>query len=117
MIFGKRTGKLLYIGVRNKYCAACVQNKNTQTKTDHICFKNLNGTSVCMESDIIIEGFRMAEQQHGVRYIKCTGDGDSIINRSKLSDKNGSKLLQKDILSCALQCLVVTTTVVLTIVK
>ena len=83
MIVGKCTGKLLYIGVRNKYCATCVQNKNTRKKTDHICFKNWNGTSVCMESDIIIEGFRMAEQQHGVWCIKFTGDGDSIINRSQ----------------------------------
>ncbi len=32
IIIGKATGKLLYIGVRNKYCHACA----TGTKSDHI---------------------------------------------------------------------------------
>ena len=30
-----------------------------------------------MESDITVEGFKLAEQQHGVRYTKFIGDGDS----------------------------------------
>ena len=30
----------IYVGVRNKFCTACVHNKKTQKKTDHICFKN-----------------------------------------------------------------------------
>ena len=37
VIFRKETGKLLYIGVRNKYCAACVyQNKQTGTKKTYL---------------------------------------------------------------------------------
>ena len=36
VIFGKHTGKLLYVGVRNKFCAA---------GTKENCFKNWNGTS------------------------------------------------------------------------
>ena len=73
IIVGKHTGKLLYIGVRNKYCAAI----KTQKKTNHVCFKNWEETSASMESDIIVEGFKLAEQQHGVRYTKFIGDGDS----------------------------------------
>ena len=89
VIFGKHTGKLLYIGVRNKFCAACVHNKKAQKKTDHICFKNWSGPSASMESDIILEGFRMAEQQHGVRYIKFIGDGDSSVHAKLISGVSG----------------------------
>lgn len=32
-----------------------------------------------METDIFLEGFRQAEQQHGVRYIRFIGDGDSSV--------------------------------------
>jgi len=33
VIFGKESGKLFFIGVRNKYCAACMyQNKQTGAK-------------------------------------------------------------------------------------
>ena len=89
VIFGKHTGKLLYIGVRNKYCAACINNNNTQKKTNHICFKNWNCASASMEPDIILEGFRMAEQQHGVRYTKFIGDGDSSVHAQLISGVSG----------------------------
>jgi len=79
VIIGKHTGKLLYIGVRNKYCAACVNNKKTKKKTSHVCFKNWEEASASMESDIIVEGFKLAEEQHGVRYTKFIGDGDSSV--------------------------------------
>ena len=32
-----------------------------------------------MESDIIVEGFKQAEQTHGIRYIHLIGDGDSPV--------------------------------------
>ena len=37
IIIGKETGKLLHIGVCNKYCSACAQN---MPKESHQCFKN-----------------------------------------------------------------------------
>ena len=89
VIFGKHTGKLLYIGVRNKLCAACVHNSKTQKKTTHICFKNWNGASASMEPDIIVEGFQKAKQQHGVRYIKFIGDGDSSVHAQLISGVKG----------------------------
>ena len=51
IIIGKENGKLLYIGVRNKYCHAC-----TRGIPDHICFKNWTESSSEMETDIILEG-------------------------------------------------------------
>jgi len=73
VIFGKQTGKLLYLGVRNKFCAACTKG------TKHTCFKNWKEASSSMETDIILTGFKAAEKQHGVRYIKFIGDGDSSV--------------------------------------
>ena len=63
IIIGQATGKLLYIGVRNKYCTACTQGI---TKKNHTCFKNWDESSYQMESDIILEGFQQAEAEHGV---------------------------------------------------
>jgi len=62
VIIGKYTGKLLYTGVRNKYCAACVNNSKTQKKINHVYFKN---SEEALESDIIVEGFNLAEEESG----------------------------------------------------
>ena len=42
VIIGKKTGKLLFVGVRNKYCASCAQGRAKET---HRCFKNWDGFS------------------------------------------------------------------------
>ena len=42
-----------------------------------------------MESDIILEGFSKAEQQHGVRYINFIGDGDSSVHTTLTSGVYG----------------------------
>ena len=74
VIFGHETGKLLYIGVRNKYCTAC-----TQGIENHVCYKNWDKSSSEMETDIIVEGFKVAEKMHGIRYLRFVGDGDSSV--------------------------------------
>ena len=45
----------------------------------HLCFKNWYESSRAMESDIILEGFNMAESKYGLKYIKMIGDGDSSV--------------------------------------
>ena len=80
IITGKATNKLLHIGVRNKYCATCAKtDKKREESSQHNCFKNWDGASSSMETDIIVEGFKMAEERHGVRYIRFVGDGDSSV--------------------------------------
>ncbi len=76
IIIGKETEKLLFIGVRNKYCTACARNI---PRDKHTCYKNWNKSSSEMETDILLEGFLQAEQVHGVRYTQFIGDGDSSI--------------------------------------
>ena len=53
LIIGQATGKLLYIGIRNKYCTAYTQGIS---KENHTCFKNWDESSCQMEPDIILEG-------------------------------------------------------------
>ena len=80
VIFGQRTKKLLFIGVRNKYCAVCsVSEKKQQEPPQHRCYRNWSGSSAAMESDILVEGFRMSEQTHGIQYLHVIGDGDSSL--------------------------------------
>ena len=78
IIFGHYTKKLLFLGVRNKFCSVCTVARNkTQEPPPHRCYLNWTGSSVAMESDIISEGFRQAEEMHGLRYIRVIADGDS----------------------------------------
>ncbi|VDI57174.1 Hypothetical predicted protein [Mytilus galloprovincialis] len=82
IIVGKQTGKILYIGVRNKYCNSyiCSRALHTQTKPpEHVCFKNWSASSQAMESDILVEGFKQAEKVHGLRYMQLIADGDSSV--------------------------------------
>ena len=82
IIVGKETGKILHIGVRNKYCAGCTLSKDSETNSTtkcHVCYKNWSDSSSAMEADIILEGFQQAEGEHGVRYIRMVGDGDSSV--------------------------------------
>ena len=76
VIIGHATGKILYVGVRNKFCSACSQGI---PQDRHKCYKNWDSSSSEMESDIILEGFKQAESKHGVRYLRFIGDGDSSV--------------------------------------
>ena len=80
VIFGASTKKLLFIGVRSKYCSVCAISEHKHSPPpSHQCYRNWNGTSCAMEADIIVEGFQLSEQIHGVRYLWFIGDGDSSV--------------------------------------
>lgn len=46
-IIGKRTNKILFLAIKNKYCQICslAENKGVDAK-DHICYKNYTGMSL-----------------------------------------------------------------------
>ncbi|XP_031327666.1 uncharacterized protein LOC116182986 isoform X1 [Photinus pyralis] len=77
-IIGAKTKKLLYIGVRNKYCYVCAR---ATVLKDHDCFQNWHGTSTSMEADIIVEGFKKSVKTHNLIYGRVIGDGDSSVYR------------------------------------
>ena len=52
------------MGVNNKFCSISYQQP--ETPPSQICFRNWNGSSAAMETDIIVEGFKNCEQQHGI---------------------------------------------------
>ena len=80
VIFGSHTRKLLFMGVRNKFCAVCAVAANKgRDAPQHRCYRNWSGSSAAMESDIIAEGFSLLEQMYGLRYMAVIGDGDSSV--------------------------------------
>ena len=99
IIIGKATGKILYMGVRNKYCAVCYNKAYDGNPPQHTCFLNWNGSSSAMEADIILDGFRNCEEQHGVRYIEFIGDGDSSVYPTLISNIPWGYAIKK--LECA----------------
>lgn len=86
IIVGKETGKLLHIGVRNKFCTACARNI---PQDKHHCFKNWDASSSEMETDVILEGFIESEKVHGVRYTTFIGDGDSSVHPTLIQQVPG----------------------------
>ena len=83
LIIGKETNKLLYLGIRNKFCSICaIAKSNGLTPKKHACYKNWSGSSSAMEVDILITGFNSAESMHGLRYMRVIGDGDSSVMSS-----------------------------------
>lgn len=77
-IIGKQTKQILFLGIKNKYCQICAiaQSNGTDIK-DHLCYKNYNGPSTGMESEILVEGFKNSIKEHGLIYGRLISDGDS----------------------------------------
>nr|CAI5841795.1 unnamed protein product [Callosobruchus analis] len=96
-IIGYKTGKVLFLGVRNKYCSLCswYENKNRDIPT-HACYKNWTNTSTSMEADIIVEGFKKSVDLFNIKFTKMVGDGDSSVHRKLLQSKPyGNAFVQK----------------------
>ena len=81
-IVGYETKMVLYMGVRNKYCAFCTHHKNKSPMPIHKYSKNWEGSSSSMEDDIILQGFNMSLETYGLKYYRFIGDGDSSVERS-----------------------------------
>ena len=67
-MFGAATKNLLYIGVRNRYCAVCSIAKKRHLTPQHKYLKNWSGSSTSMEADIIAAGVKALELMHGLHY-------------------------------------------------
>lgn len=88
-ITGHRIGKVLFVGIRNKYCTVCdmAQRKGNKPK-DHKCYKNFdrNASSTSMESDAIAKGFKSSLEMHGLIYRTVVVDGDSSVYQTTLNN-------------------------------
>lgn len=88
VITGHCTGKILYIGSKNKYCCICARLKNASNNDNmipkkHDCKKNWReeDPSTGMESAIIVEGFKESVETHGLIYRYIIQDGDSSVSK------------------------------------
>lgn len=87
-IIGQRTKKVLFLGVRNKYCSTCnTTTRNNRIAKKHDCSKNWDGASTAMEADIIAEGFASSFSEYGLIYKKMVGDGDSNCYKRLLEER------------------------------
>ena len=104
VIIGKETGKILFLGVWNKFCSICSRANNlNQHPAKYTCFNNWNSSSSAIETDIILEGFLQCETQHGLRYISFIGDGDSSIYHTLISSVPWGYAITK--VECANHCI------------
>ena len=107
VIFGAATKRLLYIGVRNKYCSICaVSNGKGIPAPEHKCYRNWSGSSSSMEADIILQGFLLSESMHGVRYRWMIGDGDSSVYNSVVTGclNYGKDVIKVECANHAVKC-------------
>ncbi|GFY73594.1 yqaJ domain-containing protein [Trichonephila inaurata madagascariensis] len=99
-IVGFRTKKVMYMGVRNRYCMVCSKAAAANKQADrHYCSKNWHGSSSSMEANIIQEGFMNSVAMYGVKYTKIIGDGDSNVYKTIL-DSRPYDALQVEKLEC-----------------
>ncbi|XP_060853394.1 uncharacterized protein LOC132931411 [Rhopalosiphum padi] len=79
-IIGYKTGKVLFVGIKNRYCAVCQRSKSlSQEIPKHNCFLNWKQASTAMEAGGIVEGFSKSVEMHGLKFNKLIGDGDSSV--------------------------------------
>lgn len=94
-----RTGKILFIEVRNKFCLICNKAKFfSKEPNPYVCYKNWSRTSTSMEADMIVEGFTQSLNMHGLIYDKLIGDGNSsVMNKLHVAKPHGSEFHIKKI--------------------
>ncbi|XP_025191885.1 uncharacterized protein LOC112592111, partial [Melanaphis sacchari] len=81
-IIGYRTKKILFVGIRNRYCVICERAKVLdKSPNTHECFLNWLKGATSIEADAIIEGFLSSITIHGLKYNKLIGDGDSSVTK------------------------------------
>lgn len=74
-IIGYKSKKILFIGIRNRYCCTCERAKNKNCEPpSHTCFLNWSKSATSMESDAVAEGFKTSVEMHGLKYNKLIGN-------------------------------------------
>ncbi|XP_029171153.1 uncharacterized protein LOC114940603 [Nylanderia fulva] len=89
-LIGYHTKKVLFIGIRNKYCTICdVAERNRIEPKKHKCYKNFdrNASSTSMESDAIAEGFKSSLEMHGLIFRTVIADGDSSVYQAIIDSR------------------------------
>ncbi|KAI5631791.1 yqaJ-like viral recombinase domain-containing protein [Phthorimaea operculella] len=96
-IIGLKFGKVLFFGIKNKYCVVCARAAKNTEPPEHTCFKNYSGPSTGMESTILVEGFKRSLPDHGVIYNQFVADGDSSTYKKILDSRPYGDLIVEKI--------------------
>lgn len=87
-LIGWRTGKVIDIQVKSKYCKACelwvnkidsVEYEEWYEEHKESCKSNHEGSAKKIEVDSAVEMFERSEELHGTKYAYYIADGDSKI--------------------------------------
>ncbi|XP_022178013.1 uncharacterized protein LOC111039042 [Myzus persicae] len=74
-IIGLKTQKILFIGIKNKYCVICQKSATkNEIASKHECFMNWTKSSTSMEADGVVEGFMNSIKMHGLKYNRLIGN-------------------------------------------
>ncbi|KAJ8889414.1 hypothetical protein PR048_008913 [Dryococelus australis] len=98
-----KTKKVLFICTRNKYCTVCARYSATGSGISipaHKCAKNLSGSSITMEQDVIVEGFPQSLSMHGLIYSQLIADGDIIVHRKLINAILYGQMRQVEEIEC-----------------
>ncbi|XP_041968189.1 uncharacterized protein LOC121725361 [Aricia agestis] len=77
-IIGLKTGKVLHMQVKNKYCIICARSlTKSQPPPSHECTRNHAGSSSSMEQASIVEGFKTSVAKRNLIYSTLIADGDA----------------------------------------
>lgn len=102
-IIGQRTGKILYVGVHNKYCSFCSwYEKRDKQPRQHNCCKTWgrDESSSSMEQHIVVTGFCGSIETHKLIYKTLIADGDSSVYQAIL-DGNPYLNIRVDKIECS----------------
>lgn len=73
-IIGYRSKKIVFVGIRNRYCVICERAKTIGKESNtHGCFLNWTKGATSIEADAIAEGFLCSIEMHGLKYNKLIG--------------------------------------------
>ncbi|CAI6371889.1 unnamed protein product [Macrosiphum euphorbiae] len=98
-IIGAVTKKVIFFGVRNKFCCVCFSaKKHDKGPGPHHFFLNWNGPSTAMEADIIVDRFKHSLEMHNLIYSQLIGDGDSsVMKRLRIAKPYGPNFIIKKV--------------------
>lgn len=68
-VFDARTGRILDLDIRNRYCVICRRAERKEEEPNpHFCHRNWYQRATSMESDIIVKFFEESEKKYNLRY-------------------------------------------------
>lgn len=89
IVQGVKSGKILGMKARNRYCSMCQQQR-----PHDVCYRNHCGSAGSMEPSIMVELFEEATRSD-LRYTSFVGDGDSAVEKALKTEVSYGSYIHK----------------------